>query len=290
MRPWVVAARPTTLWAAITPVVVGNALAEHDGVLRPLAALATLVVAVAMQVGVNIANDVADAATGADNPSRLGPPRAVAGGLLLPRQAWRGVVVAFGVAGIAASYLFVIAGWVVALIGVAAVAAALGYTSGPRYGYHGLGELFVFAFFGPVATVGTRYVHDSTAGAGSWPLSVAIGLLITAILVANNLRDIPTDAEAGKRTLAVVMGTKATRALYAACIVGALVVIAVAPASGWAPRGAWLGLLAVPAVARLFHLSRQAITPAEHIAVLQATSRTQAAIGLLIATGLIWLS
>ena len=289
MHAWLVAARPATLWAALTPVVVGSALAEADDSLRPVAFLAALAASVAMQIGVNIANDVADAATGADNEMRVGPPRAVATGLLTPRQAWTGVLVAFGISGLAGVYLLAIAGWVVALIGVTAVAAALAYTSGPAYGYHGWGEVFVFAYFGLAATVGSRYVHDRTAPADAWVLAVAVGLLITAILVANNLRDIETDAAASKRTLAVRIGRRGTRWLYVGTVGGAVATVVVGVVSGTVETGALLGLAVMPAVIPLVRTIFASDSPLALIRVLSGTSHLQAAWGLATAAGLIWL-
>ena len=289
MRPWFVAARPATLWAALTPVIVGSALAEADDSLRPGAFVAALVVSVAMQVGANIANDVGDATAGADNEMRVGPLRAVATGLLTPHQAWTGAFVAFGIAGLAAIYLLWIAGWVVALIGVTAVAAALAYTSGPAYGYHGWGELFVFVYFGLAATAGSRYVHDRTAPADAWVLAVAVGLLITAILVANNLRDIETDAAASKRTLAVRIGRNATRWLYLGTVGGAVATVIGGVVSGTVDGGALLGLAVMPAAIPLVRTVFATDSPQALIRVLAGTSQVQAAWGLATAAGVIWL-
>lgn len=250
---------------------------------------AALVVSVAMQVAVNIANDVADAARGADTPDRIGPPRAVATGLLTPRRAWTGVGVAIAVAGLAGLYLVAIAGWVIIVVGVVTVAAALGYTSGPAYGYHGLGEVSVFVFFGLVGTVGTRFVHDRSAPAEAWILGAVAGLLITAILVANNLRDIDTDAAAGKRTLAVGLGRQATRWLYAACLAGAFVAVVVAAVAGAVPAGTALGLIVAPVAIPLVRLAFTETAGPPLIAVLAGTSHLQAAFGLTAAAGIAWL-
>lgn len=250
---------------------------------------AALVVSVAAQIGVNIANDVADAATGADSPRRVGPPRAVASGLLTPRQAWKGVAVSFAVAGVAGLYLIAIAGWAVAVMGIAVVAAALGYTSGPAYGYRALGEVSVFIFFGLVATVGSRFVHDRSAPSEAWVLGIVVGLLITAILVANNLRDIETDAASGKRTLAVVTGVTATKWLYASCLVVAFAVVAVAAAVGSIPAGSALGLVVAPALVPLIRMAFSGATGHGLIPLLVSTSRLQAAFGLAAAAGIAWI-
>ncbi|HSR15404.1 MAG TPA: 1,4-dihydroxy-2-naphthoate octaprenyltransferase, partial [Gemmatimonadales bacterium] len=164
LRPWLMAARPPTLWAAVTPVLVGAGLARGDGVLRWDALVAALPTAVLINIAVNFANDASDARRGADGAERIGPARTVASGLIDERTMWRGVAVVLALAVGGGIYLTVIAGWVVAAIGTASIVAALGYTGGPApYGYRGLGEVFVFVFFGLAATVGSRYIHDQTA-------------------------------------------------------------------------------------------------------------------------------
>ena len=219
MNPWVLAARPATLPAGVAAVVVGSALAGADGVFRWDAFLVTLFAAIAIQVGVNYANDLADAEKGADTAARIGPTRAVASGLLTAGQMKRGIAVSFGLAAMAGVYLIWLAGWVILAVGIVSIIAALGYTNGPiPYGYYGLGEVFVFVFFGLVATVGTRYVFDRTAPADAWLSGVSMGFLAAAILVANNVRDIETDRTAGKRTLAVMLGRQAARWMYAALV------------------------------------------------------------------------
>ncbi len=280
------AARPATLWAAVTPVLVGSGLAAGDDAFRWDAFAVALFAALAIQVGVNYANDVADAARGADTEARVGPTRAVAAGLLTPRQMWAGVAAAFGAAALAGLYLAWIAGWVVIAIGAASLVAALGYTNGPvPYGYYGLGEVFVFTFFGMVATVGTRYVHDRTAPADAWLLAVPVGMLITAILVANNVRDRATDEAAGKRTLAVLLGAGPARVLYTVLVAGALALVAAFAAAGWTPpwtaAGAAAAPLAVPLVRAIW---RERAGP-PLIRVLVGTSRLQLLFGILVAAG-----
>ncbi len=270
----------------MTPVLVGSGLAAGDDAFRVDAFAVALFAALAIQVGVNYANDVADAARGADTDARVGPTRAVAAGLLTPRQMWAGVAVAFGAAALAGLYLAWIAGWVVIAIGVVSLAAALGYTNGPvPYGYYGLGEVFVFTFFGMVATVGTRYVHDRTAPADAWLLAVPVGMLITAILVANNVRDRATDEAAGKRTLAVLLGAGPARALYTVLVAGALAAVAAFAAAGWTPpwtaAGAATAPLAVPLVRAIW---RERAGP-PLIRVLVGTSRLQLVFGVLVAAG-----
>ncbi|MGB5657281.1 MAG: 1,4-dihydroxy-2-naphthoate octaprenyltransferase, partial [Acidimicrobiia bacterium] len=178
MNPWVLAARPATLPAGVAAVVVGSALAAADGVFRWDAFAVTLFAAIAIQIGVNYANDLADAQKGADTEARIGPTRAVAAGLLTPGQMKRGIAVVFGLAAVAGVYLIWLAGGVILAIGIVSIIAALGYTNGPiPYGYYGLGEVFVFVFFGLVATVGTRYVYDRAAPADAWMSGVSMGLL-----------------------------------------------------------------------------------------------------------------
>jgi len=208
-NPWILAARPATLPAAAAPVVVASALAASAGVFRLDGFLVTLFAALMIQVGVNYANDLADAEHGADTGARIGPTRAVAAGLLSPAAMRRGTAAAFGAAALAGTYLVWLGGWVILVIGVLSILAALAYTAGPfPYGYHGLGEVFVFLFFGLAATAGTYWVYDRSAPAPVWWAGVVMGLLAAAILVANNVRDLETDRAAGKRTLAVLLGPR----------------------------------------------------------------------------------
>lgn len=226
-QAWIEAARPRTLPAAAAPVLVGSGLAAGDGVFRVDAFLAALIGALALQVAANFSNDVSDAARGADADDRVGPARMVATGAVSARRMWIATALAVGVAAACGVWLILIAGWVVAVIGVASVVAMLAYVGGPiPYGYRGLGEVFVFVFFGLVATVGSRYVHDATAPTDAWLLAVPMGMLAAAILVANNRRDIDTDARAGKRTLAVMLGRRRTTLLYGALTYGAFAFIA----------------------------------------------------------------
>lgn len=235
-QAWKTAARVHTLPAAIVPVTVGGGLALGEGVFRSDAFILALVAAVAIQVAANFANDASDAKRGVDTTARLGPPRMVALGLLTPRQMWIGVALSLTVAAVAGFGLAVIAGLVILVIGVVSIIAMLGYVGGPiPYGYHGFGEVFVFVFFGLVATVGSRYVHDMTAPASAWLLAIPVGMLVTALLVANNYRDLDTDGETGKRTLAVILGREKTKWLYAVLIYGAFVLIVIFAVAGWTP-------------------------------------------------------
>lgn len=227
-QAWKTAARPHTFPAAVVPVLVGSGLAYGEGVFRWDAFIWALAGALAIQLAANFANDASDAARGADTDDRLGPPRMVALGVIPSSQMWVATWLAIAVAAVAGVFLIMIAGWLVLLIGASSVIAMLGYVGGPLpYGYRGLGEVFVFVFFGLVATIGSRYVHDMTAPLASWLLAIPVGMLVTAILVANNYRDIDTDRSAGKRTLAVILGRDRTRLLFAVLVYGSFVAIAV---------------------------------------------------------------
>jgi len=247
LRPfqvWLLAARPRTLPAAAAPVIVGSALAYHDGTLQPLMALAALLAALLLQVGANLANDVFDYYRGADSTSRLGPLRVTQAGLLTPRQVLVGMWLTFGLAIILGFYLAFVGEWVpqravvVVLIGLSAILAAIAYTGGPfPYGYYGLGDLSVFLFFGVAAVVGTYYIQALAITPLAVWASLPMGFLITAILVVNNLRDIDTDREAGKKTLAVRLGVRGTRYEFLLCVIGAfvipLILVALGSVSAW---------------------------------------------------------
>src|SRR5437764_4353219 len=216
-RIWLMAARPRTLPAAIAPVLVGTALAGQEGIFHPFTFAATLIGAVFIQVGTNLSNDYSDARRGADTEDRLGPVRVTAGGLVPPRQVLIATYVSFGLAVLCGIYLVVVAGPVLLLIGAASIVAGVLYTGGPRpYGYEGLGELFVFLFFGLVAVTGSYYVQIQHLPWEAFALAVPVGMLASAILVVNNVRDVDTDRRAGKRTLAVRLGRERTRVLYVA--------------------------------------------------------------------------
>jgi 1,4-dihydroxy-2-naphthoate octaprenyltransferase len=288
MSAWLLASRPATLPAAAAPVVVGSALAAASEVFRWDALIVILFAALAIQIGVNFANDLADAEKGADTETRIGPTRAVATGLLSAGQMKRGIMVAFGLAAIAGVYLIWLAGWVILAIGIVSIIAALGYTNGPiPYGYYGLGELFVFIFFGLVATVGTRYVYDQTAPADAWVGGIAIGLLAAAILVANNVRDTDTDRLAGKRTLAVILGRNPARWLYAVMVLGSFAVVAAAVLPGTLPVWSLLTLVALPLTVSPIRTIFTETAGPPLIGVLKDTARLQLVFAALLAVGVL---
>lgn len=236
LKTWWLAIRPKTLPAAASSVIVGTALAWLHGGLRVGPALAALGIALLLQIGSNLANDVYDDERGADTPDRLGPTRVTQAGLLTRRQVKTGMKLVLATAFVLGLYLTWVRGPLVLLIGIAAIVAAVAYTGGPYpLGYHGLGEVFVFLFFGLTAVVGTYWVQTGETSLLAWLMAVPVGLLITAVIVVNNLRDIEQDRVAGKRTVAVRIGVRATRAEYAACLLVAYLVVPLAVATGALP-------------------------------------------------------
>lgn len=251
-RAWMVACRPKTLPAATAPVIVGSAAAFAAGSFHVGPAGACLAGALLLQVGANLVNDHADFARGADTAERLGPLRVTQAGLLSPRQVLAGAWIAFGLATLAGAYLAEVAGWPVVVIGIASIAAAWAYTSGPfPLGYHGLGGPFVFVFFGLAAACGTFYVQAGTVTAAAVAAAVPVGLLAVAILAVNNLRDVATDRAAGKMTLAARFGPRFARGEYIALVFAAFAVPVAAAAAGAAPRWTLLSLLALPGAVRV---------------------------------------
>jgi 1,4-dihydroxy-2-naphthoate polyprenyltransferase len=219
IRIWLMAARVRTLPAAVAPVLVGTALAGFMHVFHPLRFIAALVGAVFIQVGTNLSNDYSDARRGADTEDRLGPVRVTAGGLVPPKQVLIATYVSFGIAVLAGIYLVAVAGWQLLIVGAASILAGVLYTGGPKpYGYEGLGEVFVFLFFGIVAVAGSYFVQTTHLDWEAFALAVPVGLLASGILVVNNVRDIDTDRRAGKRTLAVRLGRERTRTMFAAMV------------------------------------------------------------------------
>jgi 1,4-dihydroxy-2-naphthoate octaprenyltransferase len=257
VRIWLIAARPRTLPAAVAPVLVGTALAGFGGVFHPLRLVAALLGALFIQVGTNLSNDYSDARRGADAEDRLGPVRVTAGGLVPPKQVLVATYVSFGLAVVAGAYLIAVAGWQLLLVGAASILAGVLYTGGPRpYGYEGLGELFVFLFFGVVAVAGSFFVQVKHLQWEAFALAVPVGLLAAAILVVNNVRDIDSDRRAGKRTLAVRLGRERARTLFAATVYLAFLLAPVTWLLG--PLRAWVLLpwLTVPLAARIVRAVR----------------------------------
>jgi 1,4-dihydroxy-2-naphthoate octaprenyltransferase len=286
-RLWLVAARPRTLPAAIAPVLVGTALAVSEDHFRALAFVAALIGSVFIQIGTNLSNDLSDARRGADTEDRLGPVRVTAGGLMPPRRVLIGTYVAFGVAVACGIYLTAVAGWEILVVGIASIAAGVLYTGGPRpYGYEGLGEVFVFLFFGVVAVTGSYFVQTEEVRWEAFALSVPVGLLAAAILVVNNVRDAETDRRAGKRTLAVKLGRENAVRLFAAMVIGPLVVpVALAVAEGWP----WV-LLPLATIPLVPPLIRTVATRGDGPALNQAladTGRLLAVFSLLLAVGVV---
>jgi 1,4-dihydroxy-2-naphthoate octaprenyltransferase len=252
MRLWLMAARPRTLPAAIAPVLVGTAAAVErvDGI-RVGAFIAALVGSIFIQIGTNLANDYSDARRGADTADRLGPVRVTSSGLVAPRRVLIATWIAFAVAVATGIYLATVAGVVILIVGAASILAGVLYTGGPRpYGYAGLGELFVFLFFGLVAVNGSYYVQLERLDWLPFGLSVAVGCLATAILVVNNVRDVDTDRRAGKMTLAVRLGRQRTRNLYATLIGAAFVAVPVTLLATDSSAWGLLMLLSTPLVDR----------------------------------------
>ncbi len=247
---WIAGARPRTLPAAVAPVLAGTGVAAYVDSAVWWKALLALVVSLALQVGVNYANDYSDGVRGTDD-DRVGPMRLVGSGTAEPAAVKRAAFAAFGVAAVAGLVLAATTAWWLVAVGAACVLAAWFYTGGDRpYGYLGLGEVMVFVFFGLVAVVGTTYVQTGTLEEAAGYAAVGIGALACAILVVNNLRDVPTDTEAGKRTLAVRLGQERTRGLYLLLVVAAAaaVVAVAATTTWWAVLGLGFLVPALPAV------------------------------------------
>jgi len=283
------AARPRTLPAAIAPVFVGSAAAEFEGVgFRWGAFLAALVGSIFIQIGTNLANDYSDARRGADTADRLGPVRVTSSGLVAPRRVLVATWLAFAVAVAAGIYLATVAGWIIIAVGAVSILAGVLYTGGPRpYGYAGLGETFVFLFFGLVAVNGSYYVQVERLDWFPFGLSIAVGFLATAILVVNNVRDIDTDRRAGKRTLAVRLGRQRARGLYVGLVGAAFVVLLVTLAANGGPWWAALGFAAAPQALRP---ARAVMTRTDGPALNGALAGSGALLGafsLLVAVGLV---
>ncbi|HZO35298.1 MAG TPA: 1,4-dihydroxy-2-naphthoate polyprenyltransferase [Solirubrobacteraceae bacterium] len=280
------AARVRTLPAIAAPVLVGTALAIRDGEFDVFAFLCALAGALLIQIGTNLANDYSDAHRGADTEERIGPVRVTAGGLVPPRQVLLAVYVTFGLAALCGVYLVVVAGWPLVVVGVLSILAGVAYTGGPRpYGYVGLGEVFVFIFFGVVAVTGSYYVQIQELPWIAFALSVPIGLLGAVILLVNNIRDIDTDRRSGKRTVAVRLGRERARTLFACVVLGAYATLPVIALG----LTAWtlLPLLTLPLALRLIATVRGHTDGPTLNEALAASGRLELAFALTLAAGIL---
>ncbi len=287
IKIWLMAARVRTLPAAVAPVLVGTALAEtlYD-VFDIWRFLAALLGALFIQVGTNLSNDYSDARRGADTEDRLGPVRVTAGGLVPPKTVLLATYVTFGLAVLCGVYLVATAGWELLVVGVLSIAAGVLYTGGPRpYGYEGLGEVFVFLFFGVAAVTGSCFVQTEQWPWEAFALAVPVGLLAAAILVVNNVRDMATDARAGKRTLAVRLGRERTRDMYTAMVALAFVTALIPIGS----LSAWLALvfLAVPLALPVIRTVRTTVDGPSLNGALADTGRLQLVFCVLLSAGIL---
>lgn len=285
-RAWLLAVRPPTLPAAISPVLAGTGIAAVDGDFEVGRFFLALIGAIFIQIVVNFANDLSDFRRGADTPDRLGPPRAVAQGWLSQREMTVGITLATAAALIVGIVLTLIVGWPILLVGGASLIAAVTYTGGPLpYGYRGLGDLICFLFFGFVAVMGAGFVQIEQL---TWELaaaSVPVGCLVTAILVVNNLRDIETDRASDKRTLAVVIGERNTRVEYLVLVIGAFVSIAVFASVELLPYYCFVAWIGLPPAMWLARGIATGLTGAALNPMLKRTAQLHLLVGALIGLG-----
>jgi 1,4-dihydroxy-2-naphthoate octaprenyltransferase len=289
LQIWILASRPKTLPAAASPVIVASAAAFYEGGFRLLPAVAALLAALLLQIGANLANDVFDYYKGADSYGRLGPLRVTSAGLLTPRQVLLGMAAVFGLAALLGIYLILEGGWPILIIGALSIVSAIAYTGGPApLGYLGLGDVFVFLFFGLAAVCGTYYVQAGALTPLAVWSAVPMGFLTTNILVVNNLRDLETDQAAGKRTLAVRFGAAWTRREYLVLLIGAylapsvMVLLNIGPA--WL-MASWASLAWAPGlVHRIYHQQGKALNQAlADTGLLELVYSLAYALGLVIA-------
>ncbi len=288
MQIWIMASRVRTLPAAVAPVLVGTALPATTGTFRVGVFIAAMLGALFIQVGTNLSNDYSDARRGADTEDRLGPVRVTAGGLVPPQQVLIATAVSFGLAVVCGIFLVIASGFELLIIGVLSIAAGILYTGGPRpYGYEGLGEIFVFLFFGIVAVAGSTFAQIESFPAEAFVLAVPVGLLASAILVVNNVRDLDTDSRVGKRTLAVRLGRSRTRNMFAAMIYGAFLT---APLAAFgAGLNLWLFLcwLALPLAVKLVRTVRNHADGPTLNGALAATGQLQLVFCVLLSAGIL---
>jgi 1,4-dihydroxy-2-naphthoate octaprenyltransferase len=288
-RAWLLASRPHTLPAAVVPVLVGTAVGVHEGSFHPLVFLAAFVAALLIQIGTNFANDLHDFHRGADTEARLGPTRVTASGLFTPGEVKRGIAVAFGLALLIGVYLAWVGGWPIVAIGIASILCGLAYTGGPwPFGYHGLGDVFVFLFFGVIAVTGSAYVQTGEFSRLALAASIPVGMLVTNILVINNLRDLPTDREAGKHTLAVLLGPDPTRVQYVLFTAAAYVVPTLLWFYGGLSLLVILPWLTLPLAARLVSTVLGGLGGRSLNRVLKLTGQLHLLFGILFALGLLF--
>lgn len=286
-RAWGLAIRPRTLPAAAAGVAMGAALAWRDDVFRWDAALACLFAALLLQIGSNLANDVFDFERGADTHERLGPTRVTQAGLLTPVQVKSGMWFVFALAAVFGAYLIWLGGLPIFMVGVAAILSAIAYTGGPfPLGYYGLGDVFVFIFFGLASVAGTYYVQAGQISAAAWWMSIPPGLIITAILVVNNLRDMENDRKAGKRTLAVMLGERGAKLEYLICFALAYAILPIAALRGLT---SWFSLLAWFSLPLAWRAARGALTQTGRALnpILALTGQTALAFSLLFFIGMV---
>jgi 1,4-dihydroxy-2-naphthoate octaprenyltransferase len=288
LRIWLMAARIRTLPAAVAPVLVGTAVAIERGIFRLGPFVAALLGSILIQIGTNLANDYSDARRGADTEDRVGPVRVTAGGLVPPRQVLIATYVTFGLAVMCGLYLVFASGVELLIVGIASIAAGVLYTGGPKpYGYEGLGEVFVFVFFGIVAVTGSTFAQLEAWPWEAFVLAVPVGLLAAAILVVNNVRDMDSDRRAGKRTLAVRLGRERGRTVYALMVYGAYVVAPLPWLLG--ALSPWLALpwLTLPLAVKLVRTVRQHADGPTLNEVLAQTGMLQLAFCLLLSAGVL---
>jgi 1,4-dihydroxy-2-naphthoate octaprenyltransferase len=288
VKIWIMASRVRTLPAAVAPVLVGTALPATNGTFRVGVFIAALLGALFIQVGTNLSNDYSDARRGADTEDRLGPVRVTAGGLVPPRQVLIATAVSFGLAVVCGIFLVIASGYQLLIIGVFSIAAGILYTGGPRpYGYEGLGELFVFVFFGLVAVAGSTFAQIKSFPAEAFVLAVPVGLLASAILVVNNVRDLDTDRRVGKRTLAVRLGRSRTRTMFAVMVYGAFLTAPLAAFGDGVNVFVFLSWLALPLAVRLVRTVRNHADGPTLNGALAATGQLQLAFCVLLSAGIL---
>ena len=287
LKTWLMAIRVPTLPAAVVPVLVGSATALSDGRFKPWAFLAALLASLLIQIGTNLANDYFDAKKGADTAERLGPVRVTQSGLIAPATVRNAMLLCFALAALCGAYLIYVGGWPILVIGLLSIASGILYTGGPYpLGYNGLGDVFTFVFFGLVAVLGTDYLHSGEFRWVALFASLPVAMLVTAIIVVNNLRDAPTDRKAGKRTLAVIFGERFARTEYALLVVGAYLVLPVVWLWGGASPLVLLALLSMPLATPLLDLMAKERGRALN-AALRGTARLHMLFGALLTLGLL---